>query len=337
MRTILKVAILGLGTVSYIHQIAIEQSGLAEIVAVCDTNPGTHTEYKNFKFYNDLEEMLINEELDAVHVCLPHDMHIPAAEIIARHGVHVFLEKPIGISYKESAQFANNLQNKGIKVGVCFQNRYNITIEGLKNLLADDGEVLAVKALVTWFRPKSYYEAQPWRGQLKRAGGGVIINQAIHSLDLIQYLAGSVTGCHAQLSQLLDYDIEVEDTAVANFEFENGAQGFFMATNSYYENSTIEIQVITQRNKYLIKNNRLYKYDSEGDISFICEDELLDGYKSYYGQGHKLAAKAFYKAIIDDNDSFISVEDGLETMLMVDMMKLSSEESRLVKAKELRI
>ena len=334
MNSVLKVGIVGLGTISYIHQIAIEQSGLAELVAVCDINPLTHQDYLNYHFYSDLEDMLKNEDLDVVHICLPHDIHKSATELIHSYGVHVFMEKPIGLSYQEAKELSEVVKDGEVKVSVSFQNRYNLSVQTLKELLKDES-VKAVKGVVTWFRAKSYYDAQPWRGQLARAGGGVIINQAIHTLDLMHYVAGEVVDCRAQLSQLLDYNIEVEDTATATFNFENGVNGLFMATNAFVENSTIELEVITNKNTYIIKDNCLFKYNQEDQRIFICEDELLTDYKSYYGQGHKLCVKAFYQAIIDNTDNYIKIDDAIETMRMVDLMKESSDKGRLIKAEEI--
>lgn len=334
MSSVLKAGIVGLGTISYIHQIAIEQSEIAELVAVCDVNPLTHKDYSDYHFYSNLEDMLKTEDLDVVHVCLPHDLHKPATELIHSYGVHVFMEKPIGISYQEAKELSELVKDSDVKVGVSFQNRYNLSVQTLKNLLKDE-TVKAVKGIVTWFRPKSYYEAQPWRGQLARAGGGVIINQAIHTLDLMHYFAGDVVDCRAQLSQLLDYDIEVEDTASATFNFENGSNGLFIATNAFVKNSTVEVEVITNKATYIIKDNCLFKYNEDEQREFICEDELLTNFKSYYGQGHKLCAKAFYQAIIDQTDDYIKIDDAIETMKMVDLMKESSNNTRLITVEEI--
>ncbi|XJS11308.1 Gfo/Idh/MocA family protein [Aerococcaceae bacterium WGS1372] len=334
MSSLLKVGMVGLGTISYIHQIAIEQSGLGELVAVCDINPKTQKDYEAFRFYTHLEEMLSVEDLDVVHICLPHDLHKSATELILSYGVHVFMEKPIGISYQEAKELSEFEKEYEKKVGICFQNRYNRSIVTLKERLQSE-TVEGVKGLVVWFRPESYYKLQPWRGQMERAGGGVIINQAIHTLDLMHFVAGEAIECSAQLSQLLDYDIEVEDTASALFEFDSGAKGVFMATNGYVENSTVELEVKTNRNKYVIKDNCLYQYNNEGQREFICEDDLLEGYKSYYGQGHKICVKQFYQAIVDDTEEYIRIDDAINTMQMVDMMKLSSENGRTIKVKEL--
>ncbi len=337
----LRVAIIGLGTISYIHQLGIEQSKLGELVAVCDINPVTHQDYAELPFYENYEEMLEKENLDVVHICLPHDLHAPIAEKCVEYGAHVFLEKPLSLSYEEGAALAETASKNDYKIGVCFQNRYNRTTEKLVEVLetgpeSEVGQVKAVKGLVTWFRPESYYEAQPWRGELERAGGGTITNQSIHTLDLMHLFAGDAKACKGQLLNLTDYDIEVEDTAVANYEFENDTTGLYFATNGYAVNSSVELEVITDKKRFVIKDYELYEYNYNNEQGiFIARDDIFEGTKSYYGQGHRLAIRAFYEAIIADTEDYISIEDALGSMLMIDLLRKSSAQNEKVYAKEL--
>ena len=152
---------IGLGTISYIHQLGIEESNLGELVAVSDINPATHHDYSEVPFYEDYEEMLEKENLDVVHICLPHDLHAPIAEKCIKHGVHVFLEKPLSLTYEEGRNLSQVVSNSDYKVGVCFQNRYNRTTEVLLDILnnrpqSEVGKIKAVKGVVAWFRPESY-------------------------------------------------------------------------------------------------------------------------------------------------------------------------------------
>lgn len=337
----LRVAIIGLGTIAYIHQLGIEQSELGKLVAVCDINPKKQADYPDYPFYVDFEEMLEKENLDVVHLCLPHDLHAPIAAKCLEHGVHVFLEKPLSLTYQQGEQLKRTVENSDFKLGVCFQNRYNRTTQALLDILEtrsakEIGKIKALKGVVTWFRPETYYEAEPWRGELKRAGGGTIINQSIHTLDLMQLFAGrSVLSCKGGLMNLLDYDIEVEDTATANYEFEDRVTGLYFATNAYAVNSTVELEVITEKRRFSINDNKLVEYNFNNEEGIlIAEDEMFESTKSYYGLGHKVAIQSFYQAVIDDSDDYITIDDALNSMLMVDMLKLSSEEKRKTYAKE---
>lgn len=134
---------------------------------------------------------------------------------------------------------------------------------------------------------------------------------------------------------LLDYDIEVEDTATANYEFEDRVTGLYFATNAYAVNSTVELEVITEKRRFSINDNKLVEYNFNNEEGIlIAEDEMFESTKSYYGLGHKVAIQSFYQAVIDDSDDYITIDDALNSMLMVDMLKLSSEEKRKTYAKE---
>ncbi|AMB99076.1 oxidoreductase [Aerococcus urinaehominis] len=330
----LKVGIVGLGTVAIVHAKGILESPYADLVAVCDNDPTRAKDYSDFPFYTDLTEMLAQEDLDVVHVCLPHYLHDEATMTIARAGVHVLLEKPVSINAERSRQLLLDHQAlaNGTKVAVCFQNRLNETVQEMKRLLqAEGGEILAVKGLVPWFRPESYYSQKPWRGKWDEAGSGTIINQAIHTLDLMHYVTGNDwSACKALVGNLLDYDIEVEDTATANFEFTDGSHGFFMGTNAYYGNDSIELQVMTSNGRYTIKEDKLF----DKDINCLAENERVPGTKIYYGPSHRNYFDSFYRAINDNTDDYCGLESALITMEMIDAMKLSSAENRIVNKEE---
>lgn len=336
----LRVAMIGLGTISYIHQLGIEESKIGELVAVSDINPATRHDYAGLPFYEDYEEMLEKENLDVIHICLPHDLHAPIAQRCIEHGVHVFLEKPVSLTYKEGRDLSEAASKSDYKVGVCFQNRYNRTTEKLLDILnnrpqSEVGKVKSVKGVVAWFRPESYYQAQSWRGEAGRAGGGTIINQSIHTLDLMHLFAGNPTSCNGKLLNLTDYAIEVEDTAIANYEFDSEATGFYMATNANAINSPVELEVVTERRRFVIDNYKLYEYKiNQDDSVLITSDEIFKSTKSYYGQGHQLAIKTFYQAVVDNTDDYITIDDALGSMLMIDLLKESSVRDEKIYAEE---
>ncbi len=327
----LKVAIIGLGDVSFIHRQAIEASDVAALVAVCDINPTKHELYRDIPFYTQIDDLLQKETLDVVHVCLPHDLHVPVAKQVINHGVAVFLEKPVGLNYQEACELKDDVTRLNADVGVCFQNRYNQTVRVLKDKLAsnDMGKLIAVKGLVAWGRPLSYYTSKPWRGMIARAGGGTIINQAIHTYDLMQYIAGDIVDVKASLSNMTDYPIEVEDTAVAQINFSDGVHGFMMSTNAYVANSSVELQVILEQGKFTIKDYQLFESTEDGKVC-IVEDKASTESKSYYGPSHQEAIEAFYEAVIHGTKDYITVADALPSMMMIDLMKQSSKTGKRI-------
>lgn len=326
----LRIGLIGLGDVSPIHIHAINASDKGELVAVCDINEELSANFPEIPFFTSVETMLDKMNLDVVHICLPHDLHQPVTEQCIQKNVHVFVEKPVAKNYEEALEQLELEKATGKKIGVCFQNRYNASFMKLLSILENEnvGEVTSIKGLVTWFRPESYYTTKPWRGQKERAGYGSIINQSIHTLDLIQLIGGELDSCKAVLSNLTDYPIEVEDTASATFTFKSGVKAFFHATNAFTENSSVELQVITEKEKFTIKDSRLYITNDEGRKEVIVEDDKLPGSKFYYGAGHMHLIDRFYASVLNDDHDYVSVADSIPSMQMIKMMDKSSSNTK---------
>ncbi len=324
----LRVAVIGLGTVSIVHLRGIIESKMAELVAVCDIDTSKATVAEDIPFYQNYHDMLDNEEIDVVHICLPHYLHDKVTLDVAKRGVNVLCEKPVTVNYERSKDLADALDelDNDAKVAICFQNRLNASVIELKRILQeeDTSGVVAVKGLVAWYRPENYYTDKPWRGTIEKAGSGTIINQSIHTLDLLHYVIDDEwQDVRASVHNLLDYDVEVEDSASANFTFKNGAHGLFYATNAYYGNDSVEVQVVTNKSRYTIKDNKLF----DDEMNCLAEDAKLPDSKIYYGPGHQDCMEQFYTAIENNTDEYCSVRQALPTMQMVDAMKLSSKEN----------
>lgn len=225
--------------------------------------------------------MLEEVELDCVHICLPHHLHVSVTAACVEKGIHVLQEKPLSINAKEGLKLIQLEQkNPDTKICVCFQNRFNDTFQTLQQIVKSNkfGDIIGIKGIVTWFRPKSYYTDKPWRGKLDTAGGGVLINQAIHTLDLIQLLCGPVDTLKGNVSQLLDYHIEVEDTASAHIKFKNGANGMFLQLMLI-----LEIQVLSFKSFLKMKSLQLKIIYLHVSIKKVTKSILLR-IKSYQVQ-----------------------------------------------------
>ncbi|MEH7413796.1 Gfo/Idh/MocA family oxidoreductase [Neobacillus drentensis] len=334
----LKIAVIGLGDVSSIHLAAIQKHAGAELVAVCDIDITRKEIVPGVNFYSDYEDMLENEELDCVHICLPHFLHYPVTKASVEKGIHVFQEKPLALNTEEGLALARlEEEHPDVKINICFQNRFNETVEMLQRMIEGGqyGPINGIKGIVTWARPKSYYEAKPWRGKLKYAGGGVMINQSIHTLDLMQFLGGEIDSIRGSIDQLLDYGVETEDTASARIQFKNGAQGFFFATNANVNNSSVELQVVFDKQKLTIKDSFLYKQDEDGKKVAIMEDTKMPGSKFYYGASHLKLIDKFYACIAENTQDYVHVKDALSSIQMIDAIVQSSELKREIKMESL--
>ncbi|NLC54934.1 MAG: Gfo/Idh/MocA family oxidoreductase [Erysipelothrix sp.] len=332
----LRVGIIGLGDIAHIHVPLINKSEKVKLVAICDIDESKRDFVKDVNFYTNYEEMVEKENLDIVHVCLPHYLHYPVTKFLVENNVHVLQEKPLTLDYKEALKAIELSKNTDAKIAVCFQNRRNASVIKLLEMVAseDYGKVKGVKGLVAWARPKAYYEDKCWRGTWKYAGGGAMINQSIHTLDIMQLVGKNIISVTGSTSQLLDYEIEVEDTVVANIEFENDVKGFYMATNANVVNDSVEIKVYLEKAELTIRNSKLYITDDKHDELELIEDATLGGPKSYYGASHEIIFEEFYDAVINDTDDYVTVEDAAVSIKMIDAIHISSKEKRKVKMEE---
>ena len=319
-----KAAVIGLGDISAIHLAAIQSNPEIELTAVCDIDEqAAERAPEGVPFYTDYQKMTEERKPDVIHVCLPHYLHVPVSEYAASRGIHVFCEKPVALNTVQAEEFAAfEANHPDVHIGICLQNRFNESVEMLKELLdgGEYGQITGLKGIVPWARPKSYYEVKPWRGLLKYAGGGCMINQAVHTLDLLYHLGGPIRQIHASVSQLLDYDIEVEDTVSAKLEFANGASGLFLATNANYKNESVQISVQTEKAEFAIIENVLYRMEN-GEKERLIEDAKLPGAKFYYGASHKKLIGKFYRALEENTQDYLHVKDAVMSIRLIDAIK----------------
>lgn len=329
-----KAAIIGMGVISPIHIAAIQSNPEITLAAVCDIDESTKKGAPpGVPFYTDYKTMLREADLDVVHICLPHYLHVPVSMEAAEMGIHVFCEKPVALNKEQGEEFvAFEAAHPDIHIGICLQNRCNESVEMLKNLIdgGEYGAVTGIRGTVPWYREKGYYEVQPWRGRWETAGGGCMINQSVHTLDLLYHLGGEIRELKAVTAQLLDYGIEVEDTAAARLTFANGAQGVFLATNANYKNEGVQISVQTEKADFAIMDNTLYRVQEDGSREKLCEDAKLPGTKFYYGASHQKMIDHFYAALEQNSQDYLHVRDALMSIRLIDAIQDSSRRGEAV-------
>ena len=327
----LRVGVIGLGDVSVVHINAISMNKDADLVAVCDIDESKRSLVKGANFYTDYNEMIEKENLDCVHICLPHHLHYPVTKDITSKNINVLLEKPLCLNIDEVNKF-NELDKKtDANICICLQNRYNYTVKTLLEIIKSNkyGDIKAIKGIVAWSRSESYYSTKPWRGKMKYSGGGVMINQAIHTIDLMQLFGGEIESIKGNINNLLDYDIEVEDTATANINFKNGSRGTFISTVAYGDNSSVEIEIILEKARFVIKDNILYKYEN-GTKEVVAKDILFEGAKHYYGSGHAELISNYYNSLINKDNNFIHVSDAENSIRIIEYIRNSLKENKLI-------
>jgi UDP-N-acetyl-2-amino-2-deoxyglucuronate dehydrogenase len=230
-------AIIGYGKVAHLHAQALKESALASLIAVCGRNPDKTNDFAKqygIKAYTSLEQMIITEKIQAIIICTPHPAHAEAAILAAELGVHVLVEKPMAVSLSDCDLMIAAAEKSSVKLGVISQRRFYRASQKVHQTIVSGAigkPILATVTMLGW-RGQSYYEADPWRGSWSAEGGGVLVNQAPHQLDLLLWYMGAIAEVSGFWANLNHPYIEVEDTAVAIIRFKNGGLGNIVLSNS---------------------------------------------------------------------------------------------------------
>jgi predicted dehydrogenase len=242
----LKTALVGCGKVGHLHAAALQSLPESEFVAVCGRTvekAKTFAEKYHVAAFTDVNEMISKAKVEAVCICTPHPEHAAPTIAAARLGVHVLVEKPLASSLADcDAMLAAAKENKTI-ISTVYQRRFYPPCQRIRRAI-DDGKlgkpVLGVATIFGW-RDEAYYKSDPWRGSWQHEGGGVLVNQSPHQLDLLLWYFGEVEEVFGYWSNLNHPYIEVDDTAIAVVRFKNGALGNIVVSNS--QNPAINARV----------------------------------------------------------------------------------------------
>lgn len=307
----IRAAVIGCGDVSTVHFEAVAKLDGATLVGVCDPDPlrlAAATELHAVPGFADHESLLKAVLPDVVHICTPHNQHASIAADCLETGVNVIVEKPLAHTLAEGRRIVEAAAKDTAKIAVCFQNRYNATSQAMHALLASGelGPVLGAAASVMWHRSPEYYTSRPWRGSWEGGGGGLMMNQAIHTVDLLQWLVGDVTAVRGNAStRFLGRTIEVEDTAEFVADHANGARSVFYATLGHAYNAPVTLEVVTEKAVLSLRGDLTVTY-GDGRVDVIPERTSDTGGKSYWGVSHELLISDFYSRLDEPEPFWIS-------------------------------
>ena len=299
----MKSAIVGCGSIAQVHGRVLTNWIDTKLVGAADTNTRKADEYAaawHTRSYTSLEEMLEWEKPDVLHICPPHSLHVPMAEYALERGIHVFMEKPPAISWGQLARLEHAVRDSQASLGLCYQNRFNPSVQEARRILysKEAGRILGARGLVTWHRDDAYYADSTWRGALTTEGGGVLINQAIHTMDLLHYLLGKPISVEASMTNHhLKQVIEVEDTLEAYIRFEGNIHASFYATTAYCADVPPLIEIACENLTIRIEDVELTIFYPDGrrEKPALKHEEALG--KSYWGTGHKDCICEFYRSL----------------------------------------
>ena len=353
----LRIALVGCGKVARIHTAALSRLPEAELVAACDSDLSRAqvlaSEY-GARPFADIRRMLAEARVDAVIVCTPHPLHAEPAIAAAERGVHVLVEKPLAASLADCDAMLTTAARAGVKLGVVSQRRFYEPVLRMKAAI-DTGKigrpVLGVVLMFNW-REESYYASDPWRGRWDTEGGGVLVNQAPHQLDLLQWFLGPIEEITGYWANFNHPSVEVDDTALALIGFAGGGLGCVVASLSQkpglftkvhvHGSNGASVGVQTESGASFIAGvgqisepplNDLWTIPGEEHLraAFEVEDRArfraLDPTTHY----HAVQIQDFLRAILEDRPPLVTGQDGRRVVEMFTAIYRSNRERRAVR------
>lgn len=330
-------AIVGMGHIANKHIEAIEKAENANLLAICDTNPARlEIENPNVKKYTDLNNMLEeNPDIHVVNICVPSGLHAPLTKIVAEHGRHIIVEKPMSLKLQDAEEMMKYAKENNVKLAVVHPNRFRPAVQKLKEQMDKGafGKLSHANATVRWNRNQAYYDQAEWRGT-KEFDGGVLMNQAIHDLDLMLWLMGPVESVQAMAATRLR-KIETEDMAAAVVQFKNGALGVIEAATTIYPKNLEESIAVFGETASVKISGRNANYIETWDIEGVTDEEA-DKLKNEikedpFGKpGHQCIIEDMVQAIQENRNPIVTGEDGIAPVKLILAILESAETGKKV-------
>lgn len=330
-----RAGIIGCGNIHSLHAYSVRALDHAELVAVCDERKERAektAEAFSCRAYTDWKEMVLAPDIDVIHICTPHYLHAPMAIFALENGKDVLTEKPMAIHIEDAEAMNEAARKSGRTLGVIFQNRWNPGSRLAKEIMVSGrlGKVKSARCNLYWNRPDSYYAADAWRGTWAEEGGGVIINQAIHTVDMLRWLLDSpIDYVETILENRQHPSIEVEDMAEGIVAYKNGVLTSFHLVNYYGCDENITVDILCENGKIHMEASKATVTFSDGEVLEADNDPNekvpFAPEKNYWGIGHYKQIADFYDSLLKGEVPFVSGEEAIKTQALVSAMYASGK------------
>lgn len=332
--------IVGGGMIGQVQAAAINEITGARLLAVCGRDEGRTREFAA-RFaataYTDYEKFLAQPRLQIVNICTPSGTHAELGAAAARAGKHVLVEKPIEINLERADALIAACDRAGVKLGVIFQSRFLPAVQQLKQALDENrlGRLVMGDAYVKWYRAPEYYATGSWHGTLALDGGGALINQAIHTVDLLRWMMGPVAEVAAMKSALRYPHIEAEDTLVGTLRFQNGALGVVQAATSIKPGFKRRLEISGARGTVILDGDAISVWAIDGEADAAGEaEQITDGSANpaaISNAGHRRQIEDMMQAVIEDRAPLIDGREGRKSLELVTALYDAATLGRAVK------
>ena len=325
----LKIGIVGLGNIADIHAQAIKEAYNTELISAYSSSgekAASFAEKYGIAGFSNWDKFISDANLEAVSICTPNGTHLDFGEKAAKAGKHVIVEKPIEVTLERARKLIDVCRENNVRLAVIYQTRFMDKIRELKHFLDQGslGKLFMGDAYVKWYRSQEYYDSGAWRGTIALDGGGVLINQAIHTVDLLQWLMGDVDTVFGQ-SGTFTHRLEGEDNAVAALHFKNGAIGVIEASTSVQPAQARKLEIHGEKGTIVIEDDEV-KILLEGENSEDINDSEVEKKESAGASSplggfsitpHKNQFEAIADAIEKNETPLVSGEESLKSLAIV--------------------
>lgn len=339
-------AVLGLG-IGMAHCEAASASENASLVAVCDIDKEKlekcHKIYPDARTYSDFDELIRDKDVDIISICLPSYMHADFAVRAMEAGKHVLVEKPLDITPERALLIEEARKRTGMTAGVVHQNRFNLNMYPIKKAV-DEGRLGKINLgtfAVKWYREQSYYDRGGWRGTWEYDGGGSLMNQAVHTVDLMHWLMGDIESVTSTMS-ICEHDIKTEDLTASLIRFKSGATATFVSTTCAYPGISTEIMLYgtdgtIEADADMIKTWKMRDSDDEDEEEemMLCRYGKGNRHASSFEPdtlyGHRHVVEDMILAVRDGRDPEVMPLDAIESVRTVNAIYKSARTGKTVK------
>ncbi|MDH5604719.1 MAG: Gfo/Idh/MocA family oxidoreductase [Cyclobacteriaceae bacterium] len=324
------VGIIGMGNIAGHHMKALHEIEQGRLVAVCS---GSGRNIPDDRYgvpgYSSVDEMLKHPGLDIVIICTPSGFHLEPALKAAAAGKHVIVEKPMEVTVERTEEMIAACQKAGVTLSCIFQNRFSSGYAQLKKAVDDGllGKPVLGNAYIKWFRDEAYYNSADWRGTLKGDGGAALINQSIHTIDLLLNVMGPVKSVYGKVVTRT-HDIEGEDLGVAILEFENGALGTIEGSTSIHEGFPEKLEIHGEEGSIILEGGKISHWNTRSTGKKSFEEKAIPSGSSnpmnIDFQLHKKQLTAIIDAIREGRIPPVNTEEALLTVRVINAIYKAS-------------
>lgn len=335
--------IIGGGMIARFHAQAInamENGTLHSVYARDEEKAESFAKEFGCKAYTDFDAFLADQDLDIVTIATPSGAHLEPALAAAKAGKHIACEKPLEVTTERIDQMIAAAEENGVKLAGIFNRRFSPAVAAIKKAVEQKrfGTLVLAEASIKWYRDQAYYDSGAWRGTWKLDGGGALMNQGIHTVDQLIYIAGPIKRLSASMATLAHDGIEVEDTAVAILEFENGARGVIQASTACFSKTghPAEVQLCGDQGSAFLTDEsfRVWDFKEELPEDAGILSTLMQGAEKGLGANDPKAInfyghqRTFEDLVVAIEQDTVPAVDGLEARKAVAVIRAIYESAQ---------